>query len=232
MYRRVVDFASSVVFNYSYLPFSQARLLPIWVNRLHFSKYAKYCGKIVIESDTIYPRMIRLGVDFNYWYPEEGIKLFVHGTIIFKGKCLIGNNSTIYVKNGGTLIIGDGVSLSANNSILCENSITIDNNTKIAWGCQIMDTDFHYMHNVKSGECTLTKSKPIYIGQNNWIGKNCEIFKGFITCDYVTVGGGSKCLGQIVEPYTVWSSGGKMEKLKDGWCIDRTKDPDLFSKLL
>lgn len=220
------DFLSSLVFNFSYLPYNQAKYLPIWVRKVRFCKSSPYRGKIVIDTPNLHSRMIKLGVDCNFWYPDGGIKLDLCGTLIFKGECIIGNNSTIYVKKGCELVIGDNVRFTANNSIICECGITIGNNCRIGWNCQMMDTDFHYMRNIETGELTKTISKPIIIGNNNWFGNSCSIFKGFQTADYVTLGGGTKCRGRIEVPYTVWGNDGKLLKLREGWCRDFTNDID------
>lgn len=223
------NFLSSVLFNFTYLPFNQARHLPIWVTNLHFKWWSRYGGKIIIDTPNIYYRMIKMGVSYNYWFPDGGINLQVDGTIIFKGKCIIGNNSTVYVKSGSTLTIGENVLLSANNKVICECGITIGDNSRVGWNCQIMDTDFHYMRNIETGELTKTISKPIMIGKNNWFGNGCTIFKGFQTAEFVTIGSGTKCRGHIDEPYTIWGNDAKLIKLREGWCRDFTNDLDLYN---
>ena len=230
--RYLKDYFSSVLFNYTYLPYNQAKHLPIWVSNLHFNKWSRFKGEIIIDAPVIYKRMIKLGVNYNYWYPDGGIRLQLYGTIVFKGKCIIGNNCTFYVNYGCSLTFGENVHISANNSIICESGITIGDNCRIGWNCQMMDTDFHYMKNINTGELTKAIKKPIIIGAHNWFGNSCAIFKGFQTVDFVTIGGGTKCLGRIEEPYTVWGNDGRMIKLKEGWCRDYSNDADLHGSLL
>ena len=228
----IKNFISSVIFNFVYLPYHQAKYLPIWVSNLHFHRWGHYRGKIVIDSPHIYKRMIKLGVNYNFWYPDGGIKLDISGTIIFKGKCIIGNNSTIYIKEGCTLTIGDNVIMTSDGIILCECGIEIGDSCRLGWNTQMMDSDFHYMKNVETGQSSQTIRKPIVIGKNNWFGNGCNIFKGFQTADYVTIGSGSKCRGRIEESYTVWSNDGRLIKIKEGWYRDLEKDADYYSMLL
>ena len=77
--------------NFHYLPLAQAVRLPIVLYRPHLIKCK---GKIVIDTDEpIRTGMIQLGNYCVSIYPNNGITLDIRGTIIFKGACVIGNDS-------------------------------------------------------------------------------------------------------------------------------------------
>lgn len=230
-FRYLYNLYKSIVFNFTYLPFDQAKSLPIWVESLSFGKEAAYTGKIVIESDTIKHRMIMLGVRYNSWYPYAGISLQNFGTIIFKGQCIIGNSSAIYVGSGCTLTIGDDTQMSSSSKVICETGITIGRKTRIGWNSLLMDTNFHYMTNILDGSTNEKIKAPITIGQHNWFGNNCSIFKGFTTTDYVTIGSGSKCRGKIDKMYSVWSNDGKLHLLQENVYRDLGKDRNMYNEL-
>lgn len=228
--RYIYAFLSSVIFNFVYLPFHQAKKLPIWVESLRFGKDAFYTGSIVIDTEDVQYRMIRLGVRYNSWYPYTGICIQNFGTITFKGRCIIGNSSSIYVGGGKNLILGDDVQLTASAKIICETGITIGENSQFGWNTLLMDTDFHYLRNSIDGSIRSINT-PITIGKNNWFGCNCVIYRGFSTTDYVTVGSGSKCRGKIDRNYTLWSNDSKLNLLKENVYRDLNMDRNMYNEL-
>lgn len=229
--RYIKNLYFSIIFNFSYLPFKQARKLPIWVEFLSFAKDSTYKGRIIIDSEKICHRMILLGVRYNSWYPYSGICIQNFGTIIFKGQCIIGNSSSIYVGEGAFLVIGDDVQMPANNKIICEEGITIGEKSRFGWNSMIMDTNFHYMTNIVDGSTNYKIKAPIVIGKHNWFGNSCSIFKGFTTVDYVTIGSGSKCRGEINREYTVWSNDGKLHLIRENVYRDLSKDRYMYTEL-
>lgn len=222
----IKDYCNSFVFNWTYLPAKQAVMMPIWCHKLHFAQWCKYSGKIIIECEAIYPKMIRLGVIANSWNHDNGIMLQNLGTIVFTGKCIIGNDSSIYTKECATIRIGDNVFFGSRCNLISEDSIVIGNNNRFGWNVSFLDTNFHYMSNINDGRCNKHITSPIVIGNNNWLGNNVSVSKGFHTSDYVTIGAGSKCRGKIEQPFTTWSSEIKLILLNEGWYRDLSKDQD------
>lgn len=105
----------SLFFNFWYLPISQAIKLPIWINKGHLHKIK---GKIIIEGP-VRPGMIKLGGFGGHMYPNNGIHITQWGgTIIFQGRCTIGNNSYICQGNQSTIIFGDNFLASSGFTIL------------------------------------------------------------------------------------------------------------------
>ena len=95
--------------------------------------------------------------------------------------------------SGSKIIIGNNVGISGS-TINATTSITIGDNTIIGSGCLITDTDSHPIY---AAERNLpdwpkyTKSKPIVIGKNVFIGARSIMLKGVTIGDGAVVGAGS-----------------------------------------
>lgn len=120
-----------------------------------------------------------------------------------RGKIVIGNDVTInsgasaspiscgavtslYVKSGAELSIGNGSGISAS-AIYCDNQITIGEHVMIGAGSRIFDTDFHSinMNERRKNGALGAKVKPVVIENDVFIGAGCIVCKG------VTIGSGS-----------------------------------------
>lgn len=105
----------------------------------------------------------------------------------------IGSNlqGAIYVESGASLTIGNDVGLSCTRMWI-HDSIKIGNHVKIG-GCVLMtDTDAHpidFMARRSSNEGT--KSAPIVIEDDVWIGAHCIILKGVTIGARSIIGAGS-----------------------------------------
>ena len=129
--------------------------------------------------------MIQLGYNFIPPFPKRKIVLHVNGTIIFKGKCLIGNESSIYVS--GNLILGDNFSATYSLKLFCFDNITFGNNCLLAWDILCMDSSQHQLTDIYTNQHIGSKSKPIQIGENCWIASKCLILPGTKIANYTSV---------------------------------------------
>ncbi len=114
------------------------------------------------------------------------------------GKCSIGNNfrtnnressnpigrfhaCTIIVGKKGKLIIGNNVGISST-AIVCHEYIEIGNNVNLGGNVVIYDTDFHSLNSEdrfnREADLNGTKTKPVKIGDNAFIGAHSTILKG------------------------------------------------------
>lgn len=95
--------------------------------------------------------------------------------------------------SGSKIIIGNNVGISGS-TINATTTITVGDNTIIGSGCLITDTD---SHPILAAERNLpdwpkyTKSKPIVIGKNVFIGARSIVMKGVTIGDGAVVGAGS-----------------------------------------
>ena len=176
----------TIWFNFHYLPIKQAFKLPIL---LYKPKLLKCSGKIILDFPEIKTGCIILGRNIVSIYPNSGICFENEGTIIFKGTCTIGNNSSLSIGKKGVLEIGDNIVASTTLKLVCYNNILIGNNTRFGWDNLVCDTDFHSVKNINS-----IKSKgygPIVIGSNVWIAMKSLILKNTKIPDFCIVGSNS-----------------------------------------
>ncbi len=196
----------SIAFNFRHLPFRQAIHLPILLYKPHFCDHS---GKIIIDAPVSFG-MIRLGVNVVMLYPHSGITFENRGTIIFKGKALIGNDSAISVGPTGCVTFGNRFAATTHLHLISYSSVTFGDNVLIGWNTLITDTDFHALMNIRTGQ----KNKgygPIAIGENVWIANGCKIYKNSTIPANCVLGADSILHGPIeCEPYSVITT--KFEK--------------------
>ena len=178
-----LSWVKTIYFNFKYLPFNQAIKLPIFLFNPHIKISNQ--GGVKIDSNTIDTGMIQLGYDYIEPYPGCGIQLSVSGRIVFKGKCLIGNRSTIYVL--GNAEIGDNFMATYKFELICFDNIMIGNNSVFAWDVLCIDSSQHQLTNILTNKLVGEKSKPCKIGANCWIASKCVILPGTTLSDYTTV---------------------------------------------
>lgn len=171
----------TIIFNFKVLPFRQAIRLPIFI----YSKtiFRNLSGNIIIDCESVYPNMIKLGAD--WWYPATSkpqVMWSIYGTLIFNGPISFPQGTYIHVARNGVLQFGGkGTFIGTNTKIMCFDHIEIGDKAEITWDCQIYDTSFHY---VDTDEKIERLTAPIKIGNNVWIGNNTTITKGVRIPDY------------------------------------------------
>ena len=119
--------------------------------------------------------------------------LDIAGTLHVKGKGIsVGSGSLLRVERNGLVELNDGVVLGANSIVLCEQHISIGEQTILSWNCQFMDTDTHSIIDLESGDI-LSRSHPIIIGQHCWIGNHVLVNKGTVLPNDTIVASYSLC---------------------------------------
>lgn len=166
----------TIVFNFKYLELDKAIELPIYISNKVYIR--EMLGKIIIESDLIYFKMIDIGNGRVGIFDEKVSRSIwdVRGTIIFKGSANIGHGAKISVDKYGKLIFGKNFYMTAESSILVTNWVEFGDDCLLSWDILIMDSDFHYIKN-QEGE-VINLSSPIIIGNKVWIGCRNLIMKG------------------------------------------------------
>ena len=178
----------SIYFNFKMLPFRQARKLPILLIR---PKFINLRGKIVIDDSLCRFGLVKLGGWGCKAYPNNGIKLNLNGgTWTIKGKTWIGSNSYIEIGRRGKLETGANVVASTSLILFCYRAITMGDAARFGWECKVMDSSFHPLKTVGTGE-RKAAGAPVSIGSFNWFATNCAVLPGTSTPDYCVFGYGS-----------------------------------------
>ena len=122
------------------------------------------------------------------------INIFSHP---FSNMIGLSQRCIIVAKNGGNIVINEGVAMSGC-TIYSMDSITIGRNTDIGSGCKIIDNDFHplpYSLRYPKEQLDKVKKRPIVIGEGCFLGANSIILKGTSLGKNVVVGAGSVVCG-------------------------------------
>lgn len=204
----------SLYFNFHYLPFKQAIHLPILLERPHFIKLK---GNVIINSQSVYMGMIRMGFLDNTCNPNNGITFDINGTLIFRGPAVFANDSYIMIRDNGTITLGKN--LDANCKLKCAKNIEIGDNCVIAYETMIMDSDWHALTDMVTGRL-VNKTAPVKIGNYNFISFRCIVTKGTVTPDYSTFTFGSLLNKKFKgEPYSLYG-GNPCVLLDEGYFMD------------
>jgi acetyltransferase-like isoleucine patch superfamily enzyme len=114
-----------------------------------------------------------------------------------------------YLGVGAELIIGNNVGISGS-TISASDSIRIGNNVLIGSGCVISDSDSHPVLPSERNDHTKTKTKPVVIEDDVFIGARSIILKGVTIGKGSVIGAGSVVTKSIPE-YTI--AGGNPAKI-------------------
>lgn len=192
-------FFATLIFNFHYLPFRQAIMLPIWIYRPHFVKMG---GVILIDNQHIRCGMIRLGFLCARMYPNNGIQWMHQGKIVFKGKCQVANNSFIVTGKKGYIEFGENF-MASPTKIISFIGIKFGEGTRLGYDVLIMDTNFHPLYDMEK-QCFKKAYGKIEIGDYNWFGAQCAIMHSVKTPERCIFGMRSVVTrGGNYEPYCV-----------------------------
>ncbi|HQS67168.1 MAG TPA: acyltransferase [Sulfuricurvum sp.] len=153
---------------------------------------------------------IRIGIDGddNTIFIDEGTK--------------IGALEIIVQNSGSQVMIGKSTEIGGAKIICCEfkDQVSIGNYNLIADDVEFWSCDGHsvYQNGVR-----INKSKPIFISDHVWIGRNVKILKGVSLLENTVVGMGSLVTAR---PYPAHSiiAGFPAKVIKEGitWSVERT----------
>lgn len=175
--------------------------LPISVR--YNCKLADLSGRVVFPNK-VQPNMLMIGFGdvgvFDKRYSRSILE--IKGTIVVRGKANFGHGAKISIGPKGTLIVGDGVSNTAEGTIICFNKVTIEDNCAISWNTLITDTDFHSVENTDTHQIFPAYGE-IHIGQGVWIGTRSVILKNTIIPDECIVAANSTACKHYTERNTL-----------------------------
>lgn len=114
--------------------------------------------------------------------PHTYINIGSTGKIIFKGKAVISEGTSIRVDNG-ICIFGKNFSCNKNCSVSCTKSVEFGENCLLGWNVAIRDSDGHTIFKDGMKKESL---QDVRLGDNIWIAANVDILKGvYIASDNV-----------------------------------------------
>lgn len=177
----------TIYINFRTLPFKTAIKFPISIyGKIKFRSLA---GSIEIRNK-VKRGMIRFGYVQGNFSGQKGnamILLSPDTKLIFNGPCWFDVDCVIRITDKGKVDLGEYIGFGSDTKIYCEDYIKIGNLCRIPFGSTFMDTNYHYSINVNNYEVS-RKTKPIIIGERNWIGNTCVIMKGTKTPEGTIIG--------------------------------------------
>lgn len=138
-------------------------------------------------------------------YISNGDKVDKPSVIVSDGTLVIGDHNNLknsfWIRFGGIVSIGKYNCINEGSEIRCDESVAIGSYNMISYNCDIWDTNTHcdYSSEEKKEmyekdfpkiglERKKPKTKPIVIGDANWIGKYACLLKGSQIGNEVTIG--------------------------------------------
>lgn len=135
---------------------------------------------------------------------------------INEGSVRIGEKSRVqarlWVRFGGTLIIGSYSNINKGSEIRCDESITIGDYNQISYNCMIWDTNTHNIYPCSKRRQMTQKHFPIFgyeyerpitapiiIGSDCWISQGVTILKGCKIGDEVVIATNTTLIGSSID---------------------------------
>lgn len=164
----------SILFNLYYLPFSQARYLPIICG---FTQFKRMKGTIILLAPECRFGMIELGKPMISICGGGKFVFQNYGKVIFEGSASIGKNSKLSISSKGIVVFGDKFCATDVFRLICYKHVTFENNVLIGYETIVMDTNQHKLQDCE-GNMVGTTCEPIFVGESTWISSFCIILPG------------------------------------------------------
>lgn len=194
----------TIWFNFRYLPYVQAKALPIIFFPHAFAKVEKG-AKIILGANVFNGKNNKVFVgedarDFAHF--SEKTYIHVAGVIQFTGKTHILRGA--FVEALGQISFGQDVLVCSLARIRSYNKIVIGDHVRITHETQMFDTNFHYVVDVEHPEFR-RMSKPIIIGDYVWIGNRSTVNGGGVIPSHTIVASNSLANKDMstINPYTI-----------------------------
>ncbi len=184
-----VNWLKTLYINFRILPFKDAIQLPIMVwGKCRFKIDG---GKIEFHCP-IKRGIFRIGFRYETFIFTEAIELNIKGKMVIGGDTWIGTAAHIFINKNATLTTGNMTRIGSRSLVSCYKSIVMGHNVRIGTDVEISDSNYHYMQSTIDGSVR-SYLRPIYLGNNNYIGSKTTIMPGTITPDNITMGYGTLC---------------------------------------
>ncbi len=177
--QRIGNYAYSLYFNLRYLPWHQARHIPILVSpRVRIGRLHR--GDIVLQGD-----VSRAMVSWGFQGVEGRAVRKTYISVNQRGKLVLQGHAVIL---DGTAIVIHGAMLTFGRHFLCNSDcffhvtqdVTIGDDCLLGWNVQFNTTDGHQVY---CREQLRPMAGPIVVGHHVWIGADNLIFKNAVIPD-------------------------------------------------
>lgn len=220
-----INWIKTIWMNFRALPFKQAIKFPIIVA---YNVKIKSVGKIVLRDD-VHIGMVSIGVIRISDFENNSSRTVFNnmGEISIGGNVKLHPGAVIVIHPGAVMTLGRRVGIGGNSKVICYKSITIGNDFRCSWNSQILDTDFHFLHNIVKDKY-YPRSKAVVIGDNVFVGNGSTIAKGTVIPDGCVV----SCISKVSGDFT--SSGANLlivgnpakvvktgVEMSNSWLLDR-----------
>ena len=135
------------------------------------------------------------------------------GRLNINDNCVFRNFCTILIGNSANLYIGDSCFFNNMCSINCIQSIKIGNSCLFGENVKIYDHNHDYKSNSPIKDAPLI-SKPIVMGNNNWVGSNVVILAGVTIGNNCVIGANSVVYKNLPDN-TLLFCNGESKKIRD-----------------
>lgn len=183
-----VNWTKTIYFNFKKFPFSVAKKLPVFFYGK--VKFHDLKGEIIIDAP-LKTRMIGFGQTFELFKKEQGIAEFtLSGKVHFRGNAHFGKDCLVYIGPNSYCEIGEMFALGSRGKLITYQKIIFGKYVRIGYETQLIDTNFHTILDLKTGEVDSLTS-PIEIGDYNWIGNRSTIMQKTVTPNFCIVASNS-----------------------------------------
>lgn len=175
-----IDWIDTLRINLGHLPLSKGIKLPILLYHAQIDISDNAIIEINMSSKECMFGMIKLGCNYaSNVISSIGVKIKLHknSKLIFGGSAVVGNGSSIEVRQNGKIFIGKNFGNTGTLTICSDYDIHIGENVSCSWDVSIFDTD---MHNYSDGQTglSLPHMGAVHIGDFAWICQKCTLLKG------------------------------------------------------
>ena len=200
----------SIVFNFHYFPFRQARKLPV----MFYVRptFLALRGKVILDTPNVRFNMIRFGKCKAPMVPYKSFRWRNEGTIFFQGLLEMAHHAFVCCDRDGVLKFGDNNLINFGCRFIAAKEIVFGDKVRISWDCTFIDSDYHPLIDMVRGK-PLKVSQPIKIDYGCWIGHNSIVSKGVKLPKNTTVCAGSVVKGRFSQENTIL--GGNIAKVLD-----------------
>jgi len=123
---------------------------------------------------------------FALW-GHEGTHLDISGKLVIEGDVSVGKACHVIVHKGATCTLKEQCSITGHTNLIIGHRLEIGRETFIAWGCEFLDHDGHFIQY----EGKIERDRSIIIGDHCWIGSHVQILKGVHVANNSVIAAGS-----------------------------------------